>query len=151
MSSDLVGMYQQVIIDHGRSPHNFRKPEDATRTAQGVNPLCGNTLTICLELTDGRINDVAFLGSRGAISQTSVSLMTTVLTGKGEEEALALFEDVHAVLTEGSDGDVDLARLGSLAALSPMSEFPMQVKRTTLAWHTLRGALDGDGASRTRE
>jgi nitrogen fixation NifU-like protein len=96
VSSDLVGMYQEVIIDHGRSPHNFRKPEDATRTAQGVNPLCGNALTVCLELTDGRINDVAFQGSRGAISQTSVSLMTTVLTGKGEEEALALFEDVHA-------------------------------------------------------
>jgi nitrogen fixation NifU-like protein len=115
-------MYQEVIIGHGRSPHNFRKLEDATRTAQGVNPLCGNALTVYLELTDGRINDVAFHGSRGAISQTSVSLMTTALTDKGEEEALALFGDFHAVLTEGSDGEVDLARLGSLAALSSMSE-----------------------------
>jgi nitrogen fixation NifU-like protein len=122
VNSDLVGMYQEVIIGHGRSPHNFRKLEDATRTAQGVNPLCGNALTVYLELTDGRINDVAFHGSRGAISQTSVSLMTTALTDKGEEEALALFGDFHAVLTEGSDGEVDLARLGSLAALSPMSE-----------------------------
>jgi nitrogen fixation NifU-like protein len=144
-------MYQEVIIGHGRHPHNFCKLEDATRTAQGVNPLCGNELTLYLELTDGRINDIAIQGSRGAISQASASLVTSVLTGKIEEEALALFEDVHAVLTEGSDGDVELARLGSLAALSPVSEFPMRVKCVTLAWHTLRGALDGDGASRTRE
>ncbi len=109
MSSDLVGMYQEVIIGHGRSPHNFRKLEDATRTAQGVNPLCGNALTVYLELSDGRINDVAFQGSRGAISQTSVSLLTTVRTGKSGEAALALFGDVHGVLTEGSDGEVDLA------------------------------------------
>ena len=109
MSSDLVGMYQEVIIGHGRHPHNFCKLEDATRTAQGVNPLCGNELTVYLELTDGRINDIAIEGSRGAISQTSVSLMTTVLTDQGEEEVLALIGDVHAVLTEGSDGEVDLA------------------------------------------
>jgi len=109
VSSDLVGRYQEVIIGHGRHPYNLRKLEDATRTAQGVNPLCGNELTVYLELTDGRINDVAFQGSRGAISQTSVSLMTTVLTGNGDEEALALIGDVHAVLTEGSDGEVDLA------------------------------------------
>ena len=151
MSSDLAGMYQEVIIVHGRHPYNLRKLENATRTAQGVNPPCANQLTGHLELTDGRINGIAFQGSGGAISQTCASLLSTVRTGKNGEAALALFEDVHGVLTEESDGEVDLARLGSLAALSPMSEFPMQVKRTTLAWHTLRGALDGDGASRTRE
>ena len=84
MSSDLAGMYQEVIIDHGRHPYNLRKLEDATRTAQGVNPLCANELTVYLELSDGRINDIAFQGSGGAISQTSASL-TTVFTGKGEE------------------------------------------------------------------
>ena len=144
-------MYQEV--DHrprSLSPQLPQTRGSNTYSARSQPSLCGNELTVCLELTDGRINDVAFQGSRGAISPTSVSLMTTVLTGKGEEEALALFMDVHAVLTEGSDGEVDLARLGSLAARSPMSEFPMRVKCVTLAWHTLRGALDGDGATRTR-
>ena len=108
MSSDLAGMYQEVIIDHGRHPYNLRKLEDATRTAQGVNPLCANELTVYLELSDGRINDIAFQGSGGAISQASTSLLSTVFTGKGEEEPLALFMDVHAVLTEVSDGQVDL-------------------------------------------
>jgi nitrogen fixation protein NifU and related proteins len=108
VSSDLAGMYQEVIIDHGRHPYNLRKLEDATRTAQGVNPLCANELTVYLELTDGRINDIGFQGSGGAISQTCASLLSTVLAGKGEEEPLALFMDVHAVLTEGSDTQVDL-------------------------------------------
>jgi nitrogen fixation NifU-like protein len=101
-------MYQAVTIDHGRHPYNLRKLEDATRTAQGVNPLCANELTVSLELSDGRINDIAFQGSGGAISQASTSLLSTAFTGKGEEEPLALFMDVHAVLTEGSDGQVDL-------------------------------------------
>jgi nitrogen fixation NifU-like protein len=101
-------MYQEVIIVHGRHPYNLRKLENATRTAQGVNPPCANQLTGHLELTDGRINDIAFQGSGGAISQTCASLLSTVFTGKGEEEALALFGDVHAVLIEGSDGQVGL-------------------------------------------
>jgi nitrogen fixation NifU-like protein len=126
-------MYQEVIIVHGRHPYNLRKLENATRTAQGVNPPCANQLTGHLELTDGRINGIAFQGSGGAISQTCASLLSTVRTGKNGEAALALFEDVHGVLTEESDGEVDLARLGSLAALSPMSEFPMWVKCATLA------------------
>jgi nitrogen fixation NifU-like protein len=126
-------MYQEVIIGHGRHPLNFRKLEDATRTAQGVNPLCANALTGHLELTDGRINGIAFQGSGGAISQTCASLLSTVRTGKTGEAALALFGDVHGVLTEESDGEVDLARLGSLAALPPISEFPMWVKCATLA------------------
>jgi nitrogen fixation NifU-like protein len=151
VSRNLADMYQEGIIDHGRHRHNFRKLEDATRTVEGVNPLCGDELTVCLVLTDGRISDIVFQGSGCAISQTSASLMTTVLTGKSEETALALFGDLHAMLTEGSDSEIDLAHLGSLAALSRMSEFPMRVKCATLAWHTLRSAIDGDGASRTRE
>ena len=130
MSSDLAGMYQEVIIVHGRHPYNLRKLENATRTAQGVNPLCANALTGHLELTDGRINGIAFQGSGGAISQTCASLLSTVRTGKSGEAALALFGDVHGVLTEESDGEVDLARLGSLP---PISEFPMWVKCATLA------------------
>ena len=151
MSSDLAGMYQEVTIGHGRHPHTFRKPRDAIRTAEGVNPPCGNGFTVDLELTGGRIGDIAFQGSGDAISQTPDSLTTAVLTGKSEEEALALFGDVHSMLTEGSDGEADQVRLGSFAARAGVSEFPMRVKCTTLAWHTLRSALDGNGAPRTRE
>lgn|GEM_PF-2244348 len=124
MTSDLAGMNQEVIIGHGRHPHNLRKLEHETRTARGVNPLCGNQFTVHPELTDGRITDIALQGSGGAIPQTSASLMTTVLTDKSEEEVLALFGEVHAMLTGGSDGEVDLARIGSLVALSRMSESP---------------------------
>jgi nitrogen fixation NifU-like protein len=133
VSNDQADVHQEVIIDHGRHPYNLRKLKDATRTAQGVNPLCANALTGHLELTDGRINGIGFQGSGGAISQTCASLLSTVLTGKSGEAALALFGDVHGVLTEESDGEVDLARLGSLAALPPISEFPMWVKCATLA------------------
>jgi nitrogen fixation NifU-like protein len=104
VSSDLADRYQEVIIDHGRHPHNFRRLENATRTAEGVNPLCGDEITDYLVLTDGCITDIAFQGSGCAISQASASLMTKALTGKSEEEALALFRDVHSLLTEGSDG-----------------------------------------------
>jgi len=131
--SDQADIYREVIIDHGRHPYNLRKLENATWAAEGADVPCGKQLTIHLELTDGRINDIAFQGSGGAISQTCASLMSTVLTGKSGEEALAQFGDVHAMLTEESDGEVDLARLGSLAALSGVSEFPMWVKCATLA------------------
>jgi nitrogen fixation NifU-like protein len=133
VSNDQADTYQEVVIGHGRHPHDLRKLEIATRTAEGAKPLCGSQLTVHLDLTDGHINDIAFHGSEGASSQTCASLMSTVLTGKSEEEAFALFGDVHAVLTVESDSDVDLARFGSPAALLPMSEFPMWVKCATLA------------------
>lgn len=122
MSSDLADMYQEVIIDHGRYPHNFRGLEDATRTAEGVSPPCGDELTVYLVLTDSRICDIAVQGSGGAISQASASLMTTVPAGRSEAEALALFGDVHAMMTEGSDGEVGLAHLGRFAVLAGLSE-----------------------------
>lgn len=112
MSNDQADMHQEVMIDHGRHPHNFPTLENATRIADGANPLCGNQLTVHLELTDGRINDIASRVLEGP-SRRPASLMSTVLTGKSEEEAFALFGDVHAMLTVESDGDVDLARLGS--------------------------------------
>ena len=132
MSNDQADMYEEMIIDHGRHPYNLRKLENATRTVEGVNPLRGDQLTVHLELTAGRINDIAVLASGGAISQNCASLMSAVLTAKSGEEALALFEGVHANLSEESDAEVDLARLGSLAALPPVSEFPMWVRCATL-------------------
>ena len=143
--SDLADLYQEVIIDHSRHPRNFRELEDATRTTQGVNPLCGDQLTLYVKLADGRIADIAFQGTGCAISQASASLMTAALKGKKEEEALALFGRVHAMLTEGPDSEADTAELGKLSVLSGVWEFPARVKCATLAWHALRSALEANG------
>jgi len=144
MSSDLPGLYQDVVVDHGRHPRNFRELEGATRTAEGVNPLCGDQLTLYVKLVDGQIEDIAFQGVGCAISQASASLMTTALKGKNQEEALALFGRIHAMLTEGPNGEVPPEELGKLAVLSGVWEFPMRVKCATLAWHTLRSALESE-------
>jgi nitrogen fixation NifU-like protein len=144
MSSDLQGLYQDVIVDHGRHPRNFRELDDATRTAEGVNPLCGDHLTLYVKLADGQIEDIAFQGLGCAISQASASLMTTALKGKNREEALALFGRVHVMLTEGPNSEVPPEELGKLAVLSGVWEFPMRVKCATLAWHTLRNALESE-------
>ena len=146
MNSDLGNLYQEVIIDHGRQPRNFRELEGATGTAEGFNPLCGDQLTLYVKVADGRIADIAFQGAGCAISQASASLMTTALKGKSQAEALELFERVHAMLTEGPNANVQPEELGKLAVLSGVWEFPMRVKCATLAWHTLRSALEPDGA-----
>jgi nitrogen fixation NifU-like protein len=143
---DLGDLYQEVIIDHGRHPRNFGELAGATHTAEGFNPLCGDQLTLYVKLADGHIAATAFQGAGCAISQASASLMTTALKGKNEEEALALFGRVHAMLTEGPNGGVRPAELGKLAVLSGVWEFPMRVKCATLAWHTLRSALEATGS-----
>ncbi len=144
--SDLGDLYQEVIIDHSRRPRNFRELEGATRTVEGVNPLCGDQLTLYVMLADGRIADVAFQGTGCAISQASASLMTAALKGKTQDEALALFGRVHAMLTEGPNGEAGPPELGKLAVLSGVWQFPTRVKCATLAWHALRSALEADGA-----
>jgi nitrogen fixation protein NifU and related proteins len=146
MSSDLRDLYQDVVIDHSKQPRNFRKLEGATRTAEGFNPLCGDQLMLYVKLAEGVIQDIAFQGSGCAIAKASASLMTVALKGKKQEEALALFGRVHAMLTEGPSGEVKPEDVGKLAALSGVWEFPMRVKCATLAWHTLRNALEARGA-----
>jgi len=145
VSSELRELYQEVVIDHSRHPRNFRKLEDPTSTAEGFNPLCGDQLTLYVKLGDGVIQDIAFQGDGCAISKASASLMTAALKGKNPQEALALFGRVHALLTEGPRGEVNLAGVGKLAALSGIWEFPLRVKCATLAWHTLRNALETNG------
>lgn len=145
MNGGLADLYQEVIIDHGRQPRNFRKLDGATRTAEGFNPLCGDQLTLYVKLADGRIADIAFQGIGCAISQASASLMTMALKGKNEQEALALFGRIHVMLTEGPNGHVQPEELGKLAVLSGVWEFPVRVKCATLAWHTLRSALEDAG------
>jgi len=142
MSEGLRDLYQEVVLDHGRKPRNFRKPEGANRRAEGVNPLCGDQITVYLTLVGDRIEDIGFEGAGCAISKASASMMTGAVKSRTRAEAEALFEQVHAMLTEGPD-KVDLEKLGKISALSGVWEFPARVKCASLAWHTLRSALDG--------
>ena len=143
MNSELRDLYQEVVIDHCKQPRNFRKLEDATGTAEGFNPLCGDHLTVYVKLAGGVIDDIAFQGDGCAISKASASLMTTALKGKNVGEAQALFGRVHTLMTDGPNGAVRPEDVGKLAVLSGVWEFPMRVKCATLAWHTLRSALEG--------
>ena len=146
--SDLDELYQEVILDHTRRPRNFGRLAAANRRASGDNPLCGDRLDLELEVRDGRIQDVAFQGAGCAISTASASLMTEAVKGRPLAEVQALAERFHTLMTgEGPAGE----ELGKLAALSGVREYPMRVKCATLAWHTLRSALAGAGATVTTE
>ena len=137
--SELDDLYQEVILDHNKKPRNFRRLEDANRTAEGFNPLCGDQITVYLVVQDGLIRDIAFQGSGCAISKASASLMTSSLKGKSEREAEALFGRFHDLVT--SDAPADSDALGKLAVFSGVREFPARVKCASLCWHTLRAAL----------
>lgn len=151
MISDLRELYQQVILDHYKEPRNFRKMEDANRTAEGYNPLCGDQVILYLHMEDDVITDISFQGSGCAISKASASLMTETLKGKTRAEAEALFKKFHDMVTGGQDGMLDSAALGKLVVLSGVSEFPIRVKCATLAWHTLHAALEGKGETVSTE
>lgn len=137
---DTRELYQQVILDHNKSPKNFKKVEEASREAVGHNPLCGDEITVSVKLNDGVIEDIGFQGSGCAISQASGSMMTAAVKGKTVEEALALFENFHTMVTE--DGSADRATMGRLAAFQGVREFPARVKCASLSWHTLKAALE---------
>ncbi len=139
---DIANLYQEVIVDHARSPRNFRKLEGATRTLEAVNPLCGDQLTLYIQLADGAIADIAFEGNGCAISQASASLMTMAMKGLRHDEALALFSRVHTMLTTEPEGDVPPAEVGKLAVLSGVWKYPTRVKCANLAWQALRNALE---------
>jgi len=140
--SDLSELYQQVILDHSKKPRNFQRLEEANRTAEGYNPLCGDQITVYLLLDDNVIRNISFLGSGCAISKASASMMTASLKGKTKAEAEALFERFHRLITGASDTAVDPKALGKLAVFSGVFEFPVRVKCASLPWHTLRAALD---------
>ncbi len=142
---DLRELYQEVILDHGKHPRNFRTPDDATAEAHGNNPLCGDQLTVYIKTgADGLVEDVAFIGRGCAISVASASMMTELVKGKTEAEARAIFETFHGMCTgEGDEGDVG-EDLDKLKVLSGVRDFPTRVKCATLPWHTLVAALAGD-------
>ena len=150
MSEDLRELYQEVILDDGKNPRNLRQPEETTHSAHGHNPLCGDQLDVFLNVgEDGLINDVTFEGRGCAISVASASLMTEVLRGKTEAQAKALFDNFHEMCAGGEDGDANApdprmeADIDRLQVLSGVRQFPMRVKCATLAWHTMRAAMEG--------
>jgi nitrogen fixation NifU-like protein len=149
--SDLRALYQEVIIDHSKRPHNFRPMSDSNRTAQGYNPLCGDKVTLFVKLDGDRIADVSFQGSGCAISTASASLLTETVKGKTLAEVEAIFQGFHALVTGKTAPDGKGPALGKLAVFSGVSEFPVRVKCATLVWHTLRSALQGGEAVATTE
>jgi nitrogen fixation protein NifU and related proteins len=139
--SGLADLYQEVILDHNRRPRNFRVIDGAT-CQEGYNPLCGDRLKVYVSVADGRIADVAFEGSGCAISKASASLMTEALKGRTLDEARGMFDAFQGMVT--SPLGSELPALGKLAALAGVREFPARVKCASLAWHTLRAALEGE-------
>jgi nitrogen fixation protein NifU and related proteins len=139
--SDLQDLYQQVILDHNKRPHNFRAIEDGQK-AEGYNPLCGDRVTVYLRVENGRVADVSFQGSGCAISKASASLMTDSVKGKTLEEVNELFERFQAMITRSPDAPVE--ELGKLAVLAGVRQFPMRVKCASLPWHTLRSAASAE-------
>ncbi len=142
---DLRDLYQEVILDHHKKPRNFHRLEHANRQADGYNPLCGDKLSVFIQIENGVVKDIGFIGAGCAISTASASMMTESLKGKTESEARAIFERFHKLVTNHSDSPPDPATMGKLAVFSGVREYPVRVKCATLAWHTMRAALEGKG------
>jgi nitrogen fixation NifU-like protein len=142
---DLQELYREVILDHNRTPRNFGELKDATRVIDGVNPLCGDKMTLYVKLRAGRVEDISFKGTGCAISVASSSLMTERVKGRTVAETLALFDQVHDLLT-GEDLHVHVEELDKLAALGGVREYPTRVKCASLAWHALKAAIADDEA-----
>ena len=133
--SDLGDLYQQIILDHNRTPRNFRAVPGANRAAEGYNPLCGDRISLQLKLDGDVISDVGFQGAGCAISKASASLMTGAVRGKTAAEAESLFAAFRDMMAGGA------AAPGKLAAFAGVKAFPARVKCATLSWHTLHAAL----------
>ncbi|MFC3126719.1 Fe-S cluster assembly sulfur transfer protein SufU [Pseudoroseomonas globiformis] len=155
MFDDLRDLYQEVILDHGRKPRNFRRLEEADRQGRGDNPMCGDRMELWVKLApDGRLADVAFQGKGCAISMASASLMTETVRGKTQEEARELSDKFRSLATTGACPDCGAAleeEMERLQVLGGVSEFPSRVKCATLAWHTLNTALENKGQEASSE
>jgi len=149
--AELDDLYQEVILDHNKSPRNFRAMAGANRKAEGYNPLCGDQVTVFALVEEGVIRDISFQGSGCAISKASASLMTAELKGKPESAAQALFENVHKMLTGEPGAEQASEKVGKLRILSGVCKFPARVKCASLAWHTVSAALKGEAQPATTE
>ncbi len=143
MFDDLQELYQQVILDHSKSPRNFRRIEGATRIAQGHNPLCGDNLTLYLVMDGDVIRDVSFVGDGCAISKASASILTETIKGKTKAEVEELFEKVRTMVTTG---EMSGSNLGKLAVFAGVHKFPARVKCAILSWHAVKAAVAGEAA-----
>lgn len=142
--TELNELYQEMILEHNKSPRNFHLLADATRKSEGFNPLCGDRLTLYLKLENNIIKDIAFQGSGCAISKASASMMTTAIKGKSKVEAETLIKEFRKMFSREAGLDYDARHLGKLAVFSGVSEFPARVKCATLAWHTLHSGLENE-------
>ncbi|MFO1496809.1 MAG: SUF system NifU family Fe-S cluster assembly protein [Verrucomicrobiota bacterium] len=148
MHDDLADLYQQVILDHSKSPRNFGKLPEANRTAQGHNPLCGDNYTIYAVMEGEVIREIRFQGSGCAISKASASLLTESVKGKDRAAVKALFDKVHDLVTTGKTSD---GGLGKLAVFAGVHKFPARVKCAILPWHAVVAAIEGKAEPVTTE
>lgn len=137
-------LYQQVILDHNKKPRNYNKPEHANREQEGFNPLCGDKITLYLEMEGDKIKDIGFQGSGCAISKASASMMTSAIKGKTVAEAEIMFDEFHKMVKGEIDTEHHPHHLGRLTILGGVREFPARVKCASLSWHTLHAAISGD-------
>jgi nitrogen fixation protein NifU and related proteins len=142
MNDELNDLYQQVILDHNKSPRNWGIIDHPNHKAEGYNPLCGDRLDLFIIVENDIIKDIKFNGNGCAISKASASIMTTLLIGKTVENALKLFDIFHEVVTSDTDSEIDEEKLGKLAVFAGVRQFPARIKCASLSWHTLLAALN---------
>ena len=147
--SELSELYQQVILDHNKKPRNYRVLEGANRSAEGHNPLCGDQLTVYLRVEENVVGEVSFVGSGCAISKASASMMTQAVKGRTREEAQALFEQFHRMVTGELDEESEPNQLDRLKIFAGVRDYPARVKCASLSWHTMRAALEGEESATT--
>lgn len=148
--SGLNELYQEILLEHNSKPRNFRQVDDASQTAEGYNPLCGDQITLYLKVVDDVIIDVGFQGTGCAISRASASMMTQSIKGQSLERADEIFQAFHHMVTEPG-AELDYDTLGDLETLAGINEYPTRIKCAVLAWHTMRSALADDGAEVSTE
>ncbi len=151
MNPEFKELYQEIILEHNRSPRNFGVLENATHVMEGRNPLCGDQYKIYMIIEDDIIKDVRFEGSGCAISKASASVMTTVVKGKPKTEAERYFTLFHKIVTGETDEEETFESAGKIAAFAGVAEFPVRVKCASLAWHTMHNALQGNKTSVSTE
>jgi len=149
--TDTRSLYEQVILDHNKAPRNFGEMEDADRSEEGYNPLCGDQFTIYIKMDGDTISEIQFQGAGCAISKSSASVMTTLIKGKTSEEAQALFDSFHDMITSDPEAPLSKEDLGKLMVFSGVREYPIRIKCATLPWYTLLAAIAGSSDSVSTE